>query len=70
MFDFFNQIIGYIQTAFDFLLNLIESLIMAVVFVSNSSAVVLSMSAFMPAIIGTCVVITVAIAVVKFLIGR
>lgn len=70
MFDFFNQIIGYVETAFDFLLNLIESLIMAVVFVSTSSGVVLSMSAFMPAIIGTCVVIVVAIAVVKFLIGR
>lgn len=70
MVDFINQIIGYVETAFDFLLNLIESLIMAVVFVSSSSGVVLSMASFMPAIIGTCVVITVAIAVVKFLIGR
>lgn len=70
MFDFFNQIIGYVQTAFEFLLNLIESLIMAVVYVTTSSGVVLSMAQFMPAIIGTCVVITVAIAVVKFLIGR
>ncbi|MBQ2858608.1 MAG: hypothetical protein IJA45_01805 [Oscillospiraceae bacterium] len=70
MFDFFNQIIGYVQTAFEFLLNLIESLIMAVVYVTTSSGVVLSMAQFMPAIIGTCVVITVAIAVIKFLIGR
>lgn len=70
MFDFFNQIIGYVETAFDFLLNLIESLIMAVVYVTTSSGVVLSMAQFMPAIIGTCVVITVAIAVIKFLIGR
>lgn len=70
MFDFFNQIIGYIETAFNFLLNLIESTIMAAFFVSTSSGVVLSMSYYMPAIIGTCVVITVAIAVIKFLIGR
>ena len=70
MFDFFNQIIGYVQTAFEFVLNLIESLIMAIVFVTSSSSVVISMSYFMPAIIGTCVVITVAIAVIKFLIGR
>lgn len=70
MFDFFNQIIGYVETAFDFLLNFIESLITAVVFVSNSSAVVLSMAGFMPTIIGTCLVIVVSISIIKFLIGR
>lgn len=70
MFDFFNQIIGYVETAFDFLLNFIESLITAVVFVSNSSAVVLSMAGFMPNIIGTCLVIVVSISIIKFLIGR
>lgn len=70
MFDFGGKLLGYVQVAVEYLLNLVESLIMAVVYVTTSSGVVLSMARFMPAIIGTCVVITVAIAVVKFLIGR
>lgn len=70
MFDFFNQIIGYVETAFNFLLNFIESLITAVVFVTNSSTVVLGMAGFMPNIIGTCLVIVIAISIIKFLIGR
>lgn len=70
MFDFFGQVIGYIETVFNYFLNFIESLIMAIAFVGHSGTIVVSMSALMPAILGTCVVITVALAVVKFLIGR
>lgn len=70
MFDALGKILGFIQTAFDFFLNMIESLFQAIGFLVSSIPFVTSIVPYMPPIIGSCIVITLAIAVVKFLIGR
>lgn len=70
MFDFFDKILGFIETVFSFFLNLIESLIQAVLFLGQGSAFVLSLAPMMPTIIATSIIIVVSISVVKFLIGR
>lgn len=70
MFDFFAKIIGYIEVAFDYFLNLIESLIMAVGFLASAGSFTTSLIPFMPPIIGTAMVIFIAIFLIKFLIGR
>lgn len=70
MFDFFSKILGYVEVAFDYFLNLIESLVMALWFVGTSSSFPLTLVSFMPPIIGTAIVVFIAIFLIKFLIGR
>lgn len=70
MFDFFDKILGFIETVFTFFLNLVQSLIQAVVFLGSSSSFVLSLIGFMPTIIGTAITCFFAVYVIKFLIGR
>lgn len=70
MFDFFDKILGFIEVIWDYFLNLIESLAMAVYFVGNSVNFTTYLVPFMPAIIGSAIVVFVAIYLIKFLIGR
>lgn len=70
MFDFFDKIIGFVETVFSFFINLVESLIQAVVFLGHSSSFAIALVPFMPSIIGTAIVVFFAIYVIKFLIGR
>lgn len=63
-----NTIIGYLETAWNLLLNLIQTLFMSVVFVTQSVSVTVSLVPFLPSIIGTALVITIAIFVVRFLL--
>lgn len=70
MFDFFDQVIGFIETVFTFFLNMVQSLIQAITFMSNGVTFSLMMVGYMPAIIGTAITIFIAIYVLKFLIGR
>lgn len=70
MFDALGKILGFIQSAFDFFLNMIESLIQAVVFLASSVPFVTGLIPYLPSVIGSCVLITLSVAIVKFLIGR
>lgn len=63
-----NSIIGFLQSSWDLLVNTIETLLMACFFVSNSISVTLSLVGFLPAIIGTALLITIAVFVVRFLL--
>lgn len=70
MFEFFAEIIGYAGAAFQFLLNFINSIITAFVFVTNSLTFTVSLVGFVPAIIGSGIVITIGVCVMKFVVGR
>lgn len=70
MFDFFSQMLGYVEVAFDYLVNLIESLLMAVGFLTSAAGFTTGLISYMPPIIGTAIVVFVAIFLIKFLIGR
>lgn len=70
MFDFFGTILGWLQTLANFIVSLVESLILAIVALSASSSLPLTLVSFMPAILGASITIVVAVMVVKFLIGR
>lgn len=70
MFDFFSQVIGFIEVAWQYFMNLISSLIMAVGFLATSISFPLAIVSYMPAIIGTAIVVFMAIFVIRFLIGR
>ena len=70
MFDFFGKISGFAVSLFQFFVNLVESLIQAVIFMGSGVAFAGAIVPFMPSIIGTAIVIFLAIFVIKFLIGR
>lgn len=63
-----NHIIGYLETAWNFLLNMITTLFMAVGFVVTSVQNTLSLVGYVPPIIGTALVVTIAVFVVRFLL--
>ncbi len=70
MLEFFDQILGFFELAWEFLLNVIKSLGSAILFVSQISPLPLSLIGFMPTVLGTCITIVVGMAVIKFIVGR
>lgn len=70
MFDFFDTVIEYISLAWEFLSNLVTSLITALTLTVTSVGTVSVLAGFMPSIIGSCIVVFFAIAVTKFIVGR
>lgn len=70
MFDFFDKIIGYIETLWNLVVGLVQSLLMAIKFLLTGTDAVLYLVGFLPAIIGSCVAIFLFIFVIKFLLGR
>lgn len=70
MFDFFEKILGYVIMAVEFLLQIIESLITALGMVASVVVLPPVIAGYMPTVIASAVMITMSIAVVKFIIGR
>lgn len=70
MFDFFSKILGYVETVFEYFLNFIDSLFMAVNVLGNSTSLPLFIAGFVPEILSAAILVVVALAVVKFIVGR
>ena len=70
MFDFFNKVIGFIETVFEFFINLVESLFMALQVLVEAIRVPIFLSGFLPAVLGSALIVVVSLAVVKFIVGR
>lgn len=70
MFDFFDKIIGYIETLWNLVIGLVESLLIAIKFLLTGTDAVLYLVGFLPAIIGSCVVIFLFIYILKLILGR
>ena len=70
MFSFFEQVTGWVNTLFQFFINLIESLLQAVIFLSSAIPFSTHLTVYMPSIVGSSIVCVVAIFLIKFLLGR
>ncbi len=70
MFDFFSQVLGYLEVAWSYFINLIESLLMAIGFLISATSFSTAIVSYMPPIIGSAIVVFLAIFLVKFLAGR
>lgn len=70
MFQFFDQLIGYVQTAFGFLLNLIESLVTACDMLTQFLALPPVLTGLVPGVVGGSIILVSSIFVVKFIVGR
>lgn len=70
MFDFFDKIIGFFETIWDVVLNLVDGLITALEVLANMIAFPVVLYPILPAFLVSAVSITIAIGAVKFIIGR
>lgn len=70
MFSFFNDMLGFLGAVGQFIGNLIHSLIMAVNFMMNSVTFSLGLISFVPSIVGSAIVIFLAIYIIRFLLMK
>ncbi len=70
MFEFFDKIVGFFAAAWEMLVNIIEALAASVVVAMNASSIGLGLVRYLPAVLGTAVVVVTAVSVVKLLAGR
>ena len=70
MLDALSKILGFIESVFEFFINLVESTFMALEVLTKAIVFPLELSGMMPAIIGSSMLIVVSLAVVKFILGR
>lgn len=70
MFDALNQILGFIESVFEFFINLVQSSFMALEVLAKAIVFPIELAGMMPAIIASSMLIVVSLAVVKFILGR
>lgn len=70
MFDFFEKILGFIESIWQFFINLINSTILAIETLLSSIILPLELASIVPSILGASVSIVVSLAIVKFIVGR
>lgn len=70
MFDALSKILGFIETLFNFVLNIINSLFMALQMIASVITVPTFVASFLPPVLYSAVLIFTAVFVVKFIIGR
>ena len=68
--NFFADVWGYLEQIFRFLINTVKSFLYALRVIADAIAFTATVPLYIPAIIASAVVIFVALAVVKFIIGR
>lgn len=70
LFEFFDGVLKALEVVVTFIYNVVDATITAVTMIAHAIAVPFELVGFLPGIIGSCVLVTVAIGVVKFLLGR
>ncbi len=70
MIDLLQQILGVISQTYQFLLNVLESLVLAMAFISNSIGFVGSFTFMLNPFLSASMLAAIAIGVIKFLLGR
>ncbi len=70
MLQLISDIVGFLTMGFQFLVNTIDSFIRAIVLLTTSLSFPQLLVQYMPSIIGSSILITLFVYVIKFLIGR
>lgn len=70
MFDFFDILLGYVRFFFEFVVGVVESTFTAVTLILTSLSLPQYLSAYLPGILGSAVMITSAVAVVRFIANK
>ena len=70
MIQILQNLWGYAQTAFQFLLNIVSTIYTSLAILVSSVAFPQALIPFMPTIIGASITITLVVFAAKFIIGR
>lgn len=70
MIEFFDRTLGYLEQFWVVLKNVFESIFSALGYFNDSLFVVFDILGYLPVVIGSCALITLLFAALKFLIGR
>lgn len=70
MFDFFDILLGYVRFFFEFVVGMVESTVTAVSMILTSLSLPQLLAGYLPGILGSAVMITSAIAVVRFIANK
>ena len=70
MFDFFNQVLGFFEAIWEFFLQLLDTLLVSIQLLGQAIVFPIELVGFLPALFGTGLLITIAICVIKFILGR
>lgn len=70
MIEAIQEILGGLGFIVTFAINIIKTLLMVIGFLASSISFPMSIVPYMPPIIGTAIVVFLAIFIAKFLIGR
>lgn len=70
MFAFFDQIIGYIELIWNFVLSFFKALGFAISALVSSITIPTTLIVYLPTFLGASVSIVIGVYLVKFLLGR
>lgn len=70
MLDFFSKVLGYLESFFEYFINILDSLFMGLEILAKSIVFPFELSGFLPSIIGSAMIIVISLVVVKFILGR
>lgn len=70
MMDFFTAVWEVIEMCIDFLINLVQSLIMLLSVIVSASSLPTNLALHLPSFLATSVIIVAAITIIKLIIGR
>lgn len=69
MLDFFEWLVDFFQSIGEFVTNLFNSFVTAIGILSQASSFPLQLVKFVPGIIGSCIIMVTAVAVIKLVLG-
>lgn len=70
MLNFFDSVISFFETIINMITQFFSSMFLALQFISSSVTYTALMGSYLPTVIGSCLIIVVALGVLKFILGR
>ena len=70
MIDFFSKVLGFFETILEYLFNVVGNLSEGFEILSKALIFPIYLSGFLPTILGSAMLICIAVGVVKFILGR
>lgn len=67
MFEFFDQVLGYLQFLFDYFYGVVSAFLNAALVLITAMQIPNTLAGFLPGVLGAAVVITSAILILRFL---
>lgn len=68
--EFFDGVLKAFEVIVTFIYNVVDATITAATMIGQAMTVPFELVGFLPGVVGSCVLVTVAIGVAKFLLGR